>query len=162
MHSVQVPKVPKSGSNNMPNIIKKTCLKIYYYQLLFMQHFNICEAQLELARGFLGKAQAWLKLTILGSFQHYSLVFFFTTEPWLIITWFMFDLSSQSCPLYTVLNTNGSCLLISIWAVAEQKVKQLLALLYIGCFVHILTQSLVHWHYYTLIGSYELITNIYI
>ena len=28
MHSVQVPKVPKSGSNNMPNIIKETCLKI--------------------------------------------------------------------------------------------------------------------------------------
>ena len=60
MHSVQVLKVPKSGSKNMLNIIKKNMLKesiiINYY--LFMQHFNICEARLELARGFLGKAQA--------------------------------------------------------------------------------------------------------
>ena len=44
---------------------------INYY--LFMQHFNICEARLELARGFLGKAQAWLKLKNSGSFQHYRL-----------------------------------------------------------------------------------------
>ena len=61
MHNVQIPKVQKSGSNNMSNIIKNMLQRsiiiiINYY--LFMQHFSICEARLELARGFLGKAQA--------------------------------------------------------------------------------------------------------
>ena len=35
---------------------------------LFMQHFNKYKARLDHAWGFLGKAQAWLKLTILDSF----------------------------------------------------------------------------------------------
>ena len=46
----------------------------HYYMIIinnycsFMQRFNIYKARLYHARGFLGKAQAWLKLTILDSF----------------------------------------------------------------------------------------------
>ena len=37
------------------NMLKESIIINYY---LFMQHFNICEARVELARGFLGKTQA--------------------------------------------------------------------------------------------------------
>ena len=66
MHCVQV---PKSGSNNMPIIIKNMLKKsIIINYRLFIQRFNIYKARLYHARGFLGKAQALLKLTILDSF----------------------------------------------------------------------------------------------
>ena len=66
MHCVQV---PKSGSNNMPIIIKNMLKKsIIINYRLFMQRFNIYKARLYHARGFLGKAQAWLKLTTLDTF----------------------------------------------------------------------------------------------